>query len=138
MKVLLDTNVVLDVLEKREKFFQHSYSVMQLAAAGSIQGFMSAGSVTDVYYIIKRSVRDAGKAKDAIVRLGALLDICDTTTSDINAALTMNIDDFEDAVIAAVAKREKADCIVTRNKEDFVNSPIPAMLPSEWMEQYAS
>jgi predicted nucleic acid-binding protein len=55
--------------------------------------------------------------------------------SDINAALTLPINDFEDAVIAAVAKREKADYIVTRNEEDFKGSPVPAISPAMFLEQ---
>jgi predicted nucleic acid-binding protein len=96
---------------------------------------MSAGAVTDVYYIINRSIHDAGKTKEKIIGLTTLISLCDTLAGDINAALTLNVADFEDAVIAAIAKRKKADYIVTRNEADFRDSPVPAISPSLFLQQ---
>jgi predicted nucleic acid-binding protein len=97
---------------------------------------MPASAVTDVYYIIRQSVRDAEKSKEAIIGLTTLISLCDTVAGDINAALTLPVNDFEDAVIAAIAKREKADYIVTRNEAGFRNSPVPAISPAMLLEQY--
>jgi predicted nucleic acid-binding protein len=135
MKVLIDTNVIIDILDHREPFFEDSYRVIQLGLQEKIETFMSAGSVTDVYYVISRSIRDANKVKEKIIALTALVGICDTTAHDINNSLSMNISDFEDAVIASIAKREKADYIITRNEDDFINSPIPAISPSLFLSQ---
>jgi predicted nucleic acid-binding protein len=136
MKVLADTNIIIDILEQRDKFFQNSYKFIQLAVQGKLEAFMSAGSVTDVYYIIKGSLHDGRKAKEKIIALTALVGLCDTTVGDINTALTLSITDFEDAVIAAIAKRQKADFIVTRNEADFRNSPVPAISPALFLRQF--
>ena len=136
MKVLIDTNVIIDILEHREPFFQDSYRLLQLGLQGQLDALMSAGAVTDVYYIINRSIHDAGKAKEKILSLKALIIICDTTALDINTALTLNMPDFEDAVIAAIAKREKADYIVTRNEADYTDSPVPAISPNRFLKQF--
>jgi predicted nucleic acid-binding protein len=136
MKVLMDTNIIIDILDHRDEFFQDSYKLMQLAAQGTLEVFMSAGSVTDVYYIINRSLHDAQKAKEKIIALTALVGLCDTTVGDINTALTLSIADFEDAVIAAIAKRERADYIVTRNGADFKNSLVPAINPATFLRQF--
>jgi len=133
MKVLIDTNVIIDILEKREPFFTDSYTIIQLGLQGKLETIMSAGAVTDVYYIISRSINDANKAREKIVTLAALINICNTTSDDINAALTLNITDFEDAVVAAIAKREKAEYIVTRNEADFIHSPVPAINPAQFL-----
>ena len=134
MKVMADTNVVLDVLQRREEFFEHSYRVIQLALQGKFECFISAGSVTDIYYIISKNPSNAQKARDAIIKLSALVGFCDTAARDINAALSLKISDFEDAVLAAVAQREKADYIVTRNAEDFKNSPVPVVMPEKLIQ----
>jgi predicted nucleic acid-binding protein len=133
MKVLIDTNVIIDVLDHREPFFEDSYHVIQLGIEGQIETFMSAGAVTDVYYIISRSLRDPNKAREKIIALTALVSICDTTANDLNTALPLSISDFEDAVVASIAKREKAHYIVTRNEVDFTSSPVPALNPSQFL-----
>jgi predicted nucleic acid-binding protein len=136
MKVLVDTNVIIDLLEKQGEFFQSSYDVTQLAVKGRIQAFMPASAVTDVYYIVHQNLHDAEKSKEAIIGLTALISLCDTLAGDVHAALTLPVNDFEDAVIAAIAKREKADYIVTRNEADFKNSPVPAISPAMFLERY--
>ncbi|MFP3089364.1 PIN domain-containing protein [Treponema sp. TIM-1] len=136
MKVLIDTNVIIDVLEQREGFFRDSYRLIQLAGQERLEAFMSAGAVTDVYYIISRSLHDAQKVKEKIIGLTALISICDTTAGDITTALTFPIADFEDAVIAAIAKREKADYIVTQNETDFTHSPVPVISPTRFLRQF--
>jgi predicted nucleic acid-binding protein len=85
MKVLIDTNIIIDILERREPFFQDSYNLIQLAVQGKLEAFMSAGSVTDVYYIINRSLHDAGKAKEKIIGLTTLVALCDTLRKTKNS-----------------------------------------------------
>jgi len=136
MKVLIDTNIIIDILEHREPFFSDSYRVIQLGLQGKLEGLLSTGSVADVYYVIRKSIRDAEKAKEKIIALTTLVSICDTTKSDISTALTLNIDDFEDAVIMAIARREKADFIITRNEADFDNSHIPVINPTRFVQQF--
>ena len=133
MKLLIDTNVIIDILERREPFFTNSYKVIQLSLEGKLEAVMSAGAVTDVYYIISRSLRDKNKAREKIIGLTTLISICDTFAVDINNALPLNMPDFEDAVVAAIAKREKTNYIVTRNEADFINSPVPAISPTEFL-----
>ena len=136
MKVLVDTNIIIDILERREPFYKHSYRVIQLGLQGKLETIFSAASVTDVYYVISKSTRDALKAKEKIIALGSIIGFCDTCAADINTALSYNMGDLEDAVIAAAAKREKAELIITRNEEDFANSPVPAISPSLFLQQF--
>ena len=133
MKVFIDTNIIIDILEHRKSFFANSYRILQLGLEGKIKILMSAGAVTDVYYIINRSLQDATIAREKIFALSNLISICNTTSDDINNAITLYMKDFEDAVIASIAKREKADLIITRNEADFVNSPVPAKSPHKFL-----
>jgi len=136
MKIFIDTNIIIDILEQRMPFFSDSYRVIQLGLEGELETIMSAGSVTDVYYIIKRSINDTNKAREKIFALTSLVNICNTTSDDINAALPSHIADFEDAVIAAIAKREKANYIITRNENDFAHSPVPAINPAQFIQEH--
>ena len=131
MKVIFDTNVIIDVLERREPFFLDSYAVLQLSATKKVDGFICAGCITDIHYILRKNITDKNKVEDAITGLAKLVGVCDTLASDITLSHTFKMNDFEDAVIAATAKRENANYIVTRNKQDFKNSPVPAIYPTE-------
>jgi len=136
MKVLIDTNIIIDILEKRMPFFPDSYKIIQLGLNRELETFMSAGAVTDVYYIINRSINNANTAREKIFVLTSLLNICSTTPEDIDSALLLNVTDFEDSVIASIAKHEKADYIITRNENDFANSPVPAISPARFLKKY--
>jgi predicted nucleic acid-binding protein len=132
MRALIDTNVIIDVIERREKFFDDSYAVLRIAAQGGIEVFIPAGNIADIYYIIRKS-KKAAVAREAIASLLQLVGACDTTASDVSSALSLGIGDFEDAILAATARREKAEYIITRNEKDFVNSPVPAISPAEFL-----
>jgi predicted nucleic acid-binding protein len=136
MRVLLDSNVIIDVIERRDKFFDDSYAVVSLAAKGKIEAFAAAGSISDIYYIIRRSGKDAMTARNAIVALLQLVGICDTTAADVFTALPLNMPDLEDAILAASAKREKADFIVTRNGQDFKDSAVPCITPTDFLSNF--
>jgi predicted nucleic acid-binding protein len=136
MKALIDTNVIVDVIERREPFFADSYAIVRLVAEGGLDAVIPAGSIADTYYIIRKSGKDAGKAKDAIATLLQLVNVCDTAATDINAALTLDLPDFEDAILAATAKRERTDSIITRNERDFSQSPVPALSPTDFLAQW--
>ncbi|MCL2808780.1 MAG: PIN domain-containing protein [Treponema sp.] len=135
MKVLIDTNVVIDFLEEREPFYLNSRKVIQLGLEGEIETIMSAGAVKDVYYLIRKFFGDDVKARENIFLLSNYIKICNTTSEDITSAIILFMPDFEDALIGAAARREKADYIITRNVKDFTNSPVPAQTPEEFLQQ---
>jgi len=138
MKVLLDTNIIIDYLEEREPFYANSYRVIQLGLESEIETIMSAGAVKDVYYLIKQFLKDDVKARECIFLISNYIKIVNTTAEDITSAVILYMPDFEDALIAAAARREKADYIITRNEKDFINSPIPAITPEQFLERLDS
>ena len=135
MKIFYDTNVVLDFLSQREPFYNDSSAVILLSAEKKLDGITGAGTITDVYYIIRRSTKNEKQTLKAITDLLNVLTLADTKAQDIQAALSLNRADFEDAVVIATALREKADYIITRNLKDFSNSPIPAITPSDFLKK---
>jgi predicted nucleic acid-binding protein len=135
MKVLLDTNVLLDVVEKREPFFSDSFEVFMKSARREIEAVIGAGSVTDIYYITRRNCKNAGQALGYIIDMLKVVTPVDTKAADLQEAIRLNFADFEDAVVAATAARENVDFIVTRNSGDFTKSPVPAISPADFLKQ---
>lgn len=130
MKVLLDTNVILDVWFAREPFVKDSARVLGLVERKSLDGVVCPTSITTLHYLAKKVAGD----KRARSLIQELLNICQVSTlsvEDFATALSSKIADFEDAVIEAVALSEKVDVIVTRNTVDFKKSRITAKEPIE-------
>ena len=133
MRLTIDTNIVLDVLGRREPFFEHSQAVLQLVAEGKEEGSIVATSLTDIYYILRKSLDDT-TLRAALRGLIELLDIAEVSGGECLAALNMQMADYEDALLACCARSWKADYIVTRNIKDFAGSPIKAITPMDLMD----
>lgn len=134
MKIMLDTNVVLDVLLKREPFFEASYAVMKRCAVEQAEGYISATAATDIFYLLRRALRDRQAAKDALEKLSQLVGFADALGADVHAALSSNMTDFEDALVDAIAARCGMDCIVTRNIGDYRESSVRALTPEAFLD----
>lgn len=134
MKVLIDTNVVLDVLCKREGFYEDAARIMKYCEVNKITGVISALTIPNIVYIMRKEL-DAQKTRDVIEKLQLVFTVADLKADDIKKALSMNFKDFEDALQSACASRIKADYIITRNIRDFVNSKVTAIKPTELLER---
>lgn len=130
MRVLIDTNVILDVWLAREPFLKESAKLVSAAESGLITGIICPTTVTTLHYLVKKVKGDA-KARSLI---DSLLQICEMGSlrkKEIAVALESKMNDFEDAVIEAVALESKADVIATRNLADFKKSRVPAREPQK-------
>jgi predicted nucleic acid-binding protein len=130
---MLDTNIVVDILAKRPGY-EDSRAVLRHCETGRIEGFVSVTTVTDVMYILRKHI-DPNAVRDAVQTLLSVVDAADVLKSDITAAFTGEMIDFEDAVQASCAARTKADYIVTRNITDFNHSSVPAILPADMLSR---
>lgn len=130
MKVLIDTNVILDFLIAREPFAPAAKEIITLAEKGKIEAFLTASSVTDIFYIL-RKYTDREKAKEVLSQLFEIVDVVEVTKGDIKKALNLNLKDFEDALQVCCGKKKKVNYIVTRNEKDFRNSPVKIISPAE-------
>jgi predicted nucleic acid-binding protein len=130
MRVLIDTNVVLDFLQEREPFVENSARLFERVDAGEIEGFIAATTITNIYYIIRR-VAGRVVAQDAITQVLSDLNICAVDLKVLEQALALNFEDFEDAVQYACAVVHGVDAVVTRDVSGFKDAEIPVVLPED-------
>ena len=119
MKLLVDTNIILDVLLKREPFRISAEKVLSIPKETGVEKYFSASAVTDVYYIAYRQIKNRETVRELLKRVLKTVKIATVTAEDIHAAFALNWKDFEDSVQYAVAKSNNFDCIVTRNMQGF-------------------
>jgi len=136
MNALIDTNIILDVALQRPVFCDQSSQVLFLSENKTIDGYLSASAVTDVYYFIERTYKDKAKAIEILKRLLKVLHIATVSESEIFEALNIDWNDFEDAVQYAAAENIGVDYIVTRNPSDFSGSAIPVLEPEAFLRLF--
>lgn len=137
MKVFFDTNVLIDVLAKREPFYADSAAVWTLAERGAITGLVSAISFTNIYYIVRR-LSHLKKAQRALVLLRDTFTPVACDAGVIRQAIDARFKDFEDAVQYVSAVEAGAECLVSRNPDHFASSEeCPVLTPSEFLAAYA-
>lgn len=134
MKILIDTNIILDVLCNRKEFVSDSLKVFKLCEAKQLEGYISALSIPNIIYIMRKEL-DQTKVKEILSILTTLFNVIDLRENDLITATNLDFSDYEDAVQSVCAARIKADYIVTRNIKDFTNSNIPAIKPCELFER---
>ena len=134
MRVLIDTNVILDVLYDREPFAADAVKVFKFCELKQIDGYISALSIQNIVYVMRKEL-DRKKIKQMQKTITNLFRICELKESDLIKAAGADIDDYEDAVQCMCAARIKADFIVTRNVKDYKNSKIPAVKPAELLDR---
>ena len=117
-KVLIDTNVILDFLFKREPNYKYAQTVISEIVVGRVQGFITASMATDIFYLLQKT-NGKSFAYHTLADLLIILDVLTVNREDVYSALTTNWDDFEDALQAIVAIRSGMDAIVTRNTKDY-------------------
>ena len=130
MKVLIDTNVILDVLCNRESFVKFSSIVWKYCEVSRIEGYIYALSVPDIVYILRKELTPE-KTKQVIDTLFLIFNVADLRASDLKKAGAMKSGDYEDALQMICAERIRADYIVTRNTSDFAGSRVPVITPYE-------
>ncbi len=135
MTILLDTNVILDILQKREPFFADSYKALRKAIEGEADCLISATAATDIFYVLRKALQSSQQAKGHIEQLSQLVTFADVQGVDIHTALMRSMPDFEDAVVDAVAERHGASYIVTRNIRDFAGSVVQAVTPTDFLKK---
>lgn len=128
MKTLLvDTNVIIDCLCKREPYDKPARLLLALGYAKELDLWFSSSQATDLIYVLsdggKRS--QAQEAKRVLSGLRRFMHVCAIDEADLDAALVSTWDDVEDALVHQAALKIRASAIITRNKRDFAQSSIP-------------
>ena len=134
MNILIDTNVVLDVLLRREPFFKESQLVLLAAEKQYITAFVSASAITDIYYVAYKNIKNNDIVCQLIkTHLLSIVEIAAVDGSIILKAIDANWDDFEDCVQYTVGESVDVDYIVTRNPKDFDMGNINVVLPKDFL-----
>lgn len=118
----------------RAPFSESAEKLFLLAAEDKINACVTANSVTDIYYLLHKHLHDSAQCRQALLKLFTLFKILDVTGPDCEKALELSMSDYEDALLAACAKRGKIDCIITRNLKDFSASPVKAISPEDFLK----
>lgn len=134
MRILIDTNVILDVLCARENFVDASSKVWKYCEVHKIEGYISALSVPNIIYILRKELTPE-KTQQIIDQLFLIFAVADLKSDDLKKGAAMKNIDYEDALQMVCAVRIKADFIITRNIRDFIDSKVPAIKPSELLER---
>ena len=137
MKVLLDTNVVLDAIAKRKPFYLDAQNVIDLIFDNKLEGYITANSVTDIYYIARKHLNQ-NDLRNTMRSLFAIFSIVDVLGADCRKALDFPLDDYEDALLVVCSDKTAMDYIVTRDKAFLQNAkpPIPVISPADFMRVF--
>lgn len=133
MKILLDTNVILDIVLDREPFAEPAVLLFKAAHKQKVEMFMTATTVTDLYYITRKE-KGKSTALAFIEELIGFVDVVSVDKNIIVGALQAGFPDFEDAIQVCSANREGITNIVTRNEKDFRRSGLIIQSPSAFLQ----
>jgi len=132
LKLLFDTDVVLDLLLDRSPFAEPAAAVLSQVEAGQITGAVCATSVTTLHYLAAKVVGPK-KAREQIAKILSFLEVAAVSRVTLEDALESPLPDFEDAVVCESARQIGCQGIVTRNIRHFSRSPVPAYTPSQML-----
>ena len=137
IRVLFDTNVVVDLITQRGQFADVSLRLFEMCKKGILDGFMSVQSISDIFYILRKDY-SVQQRKKILLDVCAVLDVVGVEERHALSALSdENFPDLEDGILAKCAEDYGFDFVVSRNTEDFVASRIPVVTPSELLERIA-
>lgn len=136
MKILIDTNVIIDFLLSREPFQQAAARILTACAKRELTGYLAFHSVPNIWYVLRKVPEN--KRRAWLLDICSFLQIVGVSHSDVVKAIEMrNFADFEDCLQDRCAESVGANYIVTRNVQDFAASVIPAITPTEfWQKIY--
>ncbi|MDE0680605.1 MAG: PIN domain-containing protein [Gammaproteobacteria bacterium] len=133
MKVLFDTNVLIDFLLDRAPFADAATDLLSRADRGQIKGLVCATSMTTIFYLAQKALGKS-EARRCVAALLSILDVAPVNRTTLERAAGSAVTDYEDAVVVEAARQANAACIVTRDERDFTKSPIPVHSPGALVE----
>lgn len=134
MKLLIDANILLDVLQNRAQFVEASSLVWKLCETEQAVGYISALTFANLVYIMRKELTPE-QIEDVLHKLSLIFTVTDLSAADLAHAAKLQWNDFEDAVQSVTAERVHADYIITRNVRDFTKSRVMAFTPSELLDR---
>lgn len=133
MKIMIDTNIFLDVLLDREGLADSSAAVLEMCEKRAVSGYISASCVTDIFYIVRKNLHSTDAAYNAVGNVLRIADVCPVSGEEVAEAFDRRVHDFEDCLLAVCAKNNGCECIITRNKKDYSALDVNAVSPEEFI-----
>lgn len=133
MKLLIDTNVILDMVLNRDGC-DISMELFRKVKETGASAYITASSVTDIFYIIRKETHDTNRTYVIMENIFRLVAVLSVTEKDIHDAFEKKWKDFEDCVQYMTGKNSRMDYIITANCKDYANALLPVMTPSTWIE----
>ncbi|MBD5465010.1 MAG: PIN domain-containing protein [Lachnospiraceae bacterium] len=133
MRVLIDTNVIIDALISREPWKESAEKIFIMAANHVIDMHITASSATDIYYLARKYLHSAEHAKQVMGKLYSFIGILAVSGDECVDALASAVSDYEDAVVERVSVKADIDYIITRNVKDYQQGMIKAVLPDDFI-----
>jgi len=137
MTLLIDTNILLDVIQRRTPHDAPAARVWKLVEERDVAGYVSAISFNNVFYIARKQVGNE-RALDAVKLIRGVFRLVALDEGVVDRAIAITRGDFEDAIQAAAAAQVRADYIITRNIADFATMGVPAVTCDEFLAIYQS
>ena len=137
MKILFDTNIILDVLLDRKPFSEHASFLMSKVERSEVIGFLCSTTITTIHYLLSKHL-EKEKAITSIKTLMSLFEIASVNRVVLDNALDSKFCDFEDSVLHESARHAGADYIITRNIKDFKHSKVSTYTPTEFLSMLDS
>jgi predicted nucleic acid-binding protein len=130
IRLLIDTNILLDVLLAREPWAEDAAQLLDLVGRGKVEGFVASHAITTVFYIVERE-RDRRVALTAVSDLLSITAVVSIGAADLHRAMTIGLKDFEDAVQAAACLQIGGQFLLTRNGKDYRGAPVATRTAGE-------
>ena len=137
MRVLVDTNVVLDVLLKRDPWAASASAMWKAIDDGQLVGYITASAITDIFYVARR-LTDLDTAQEAVQTCLEAFEICAVDRQVLERAIGLAGKDFEDNLQIACAEADELDAIVSRDLEGFASTSITFLAPDSLLEHLRS
>lgn len=137
MRVLLDTDVVLDVIMAREPFVLEAAELLDLSEQGAFEAYVSAITPLNIFYVARKA-RTKANLRQAVHELLQTVRVCTIDESVLANAFTLSFADYEDAVQHCCATASNLEGIVTRNLKDYKNATLPVFSPTDFLKKLKS
>lgn len=132
-KIFVDANIVMDLLEKREQFYQEAQELFTLSDKKNVKLYVSALTLTNVHFLLFKHLKM--EARKVLAKFKVLVEVLAVDDKIIDLSLASDFKDFEDAIQYYTAIQNEMDIIITRNKKDFKNSDLPILTAKEFLNR---
>lgn len=130
--ILCDINFFLDIFLKREPFYASAAIIFKMIEEKKLKGYLCALSFPTLYYLLSKELKQE-KAIKILEKVRIVFHVAAVDERVIDLSLTSSFRDFEDAVQYYSAVQAKAECLITRNKNDFKADGLPVLTPEEFL-----